>query len=242
MVRLGASLVCGILALTAACTRTDTSAPTGNVRAAPPPPPVRDYAAVDGTRLLHADDPANAGQWMSYGRDYAEQRFSPLTDINIQTVKKLGLAWFADFDTHRGQESTPLAIDGVIYVTTAWSKVYAFEAATGKQLWEFDPQVPGEWAVNACCDVVNRGVAAWQGKLYLGTLDGRLIAIDAATGKTLWQTQVTDKDKPYSITGAPRIAAGRVFIGEAGSEFSQRGFMSAYDAATGKLDWRWYIV
>src|SRR5262249_4968913 len=146
-------------------------------------PLARHFAAVDGQRLLAADEPSNAGQWMSHGRDYAEQRFSPLTSINTETVRNLGLAWFADFDTRRGQESTPIAIDGVIYVTTAWSKVYAFEARTGRLLWQFDPQVPGEWAVNACCDVVNRGVAAWQGKVYLGTLDGRLIAIDAGTGK-----------------------------------------------------------
>ncbi len=242
MGRSGAVLVCGIVMLSAACTQKSGSTSTQTPQAVSQPAPAGHFAAVDGARLLAADAPANAGQWMSYGRDYAEQRFSPLSDINTQTVKNLGLAWFADFDTHRGQESTPLAIDGTIYVTTAWSKVYAFEAATGRQLWEFDPKVPGEWAVNACCDVVNRGVAAWEGKLYLGTIDGRLIAIDAASGKPVWETQVTDKGKPYSITGAPRIAAGRVFIGEAGSEFSQRGFMSAYDARTGKLDWRWYIV
>jgi alcohol dehydrogenase (cytochrome c)/quinohemoprotein ethanol dehydrogenase len=238
MRRVVASVICCVTLLSGGCTRSNDD---GKI-AATEPAPARPFAAVDGPRLLAADDAANAGQWMSYGRDYAEQRFSPLTSINTETVRNLGLGWFADFDTHRGQESTPLAIDGAIYVTTAWSKVYAFEAATGQPLWKFDPQVPGEWAVNACCDVVNRGVAAWKGKVYLGTLDGRLIAIDARTGKSVWEVQVTDKDKAYSITGAPRIAGGRVFIGEAGSEFSQRGFMSAYDAETGKLDWRWYIV
>ena len=226
----------GVLLLAAACSREHNSAPV-----APSQPP-RQFAAVDAARLLAANEPANADQWMSYGRDYGEQRFSPLKSINTGTVRNLGLAWYADFDTRRGQESTPIVVDGVIYVTTAWSKLYAYEAKTGKEIWKFDPQVPGAWAVNACCDVVNRGVAAWHGKVYLGTIDGRLIAVDAATGKAAWETQVTDKDKPYSITGAPRIAAGRVFIGEAGSEFSQRGFMSAFDAETGKLDWRWYIV
>ena len=228
-------VACGLALLGAACGETSHD---GHAAVQPAPR----FAAVDAARLLTADAPGNAGQWMSYGRDYAEQRFSPLTGINTESVKKLGLAWFADFDTHRGQESTPIAIDGVIYVTTAWSKVYAFEARSGRQLWKFDPQVPGEWAVNACCDVINRGVAAWHGKVYLGTLDGRLIALDAGSGTVVWQTQVTPKEQAYSITGAPRIAAGRVFIGEAGSEFSQRGFMSAYDAETGKLDWRWYIV
>jgi alcohol dehydrogenase (cytochrome c)/quinohemoprotein ethanol dehydrogenase len=179
---------------------------------------------------------------MSYGRDYAEQRFSPLKSINTDNVKSLGLAWFADFDTHRGQESTPLVVDGVIYVTTAWSKIYAFEAKSGQQLWEFDPKVPGEWAVNACCDVVNRGVAAWNGKVYIGTIDGRLIAVDAATGKPAWDIFTIDHGQRYAITGAPRVVKGLVLIGSGGAEFSVRGYISAYDAQTGKLVWRWYTV
>jgi quinohemoprotein ethanol dehydrogenase len=197
---------------------------------------------VDAARLLAADDPANVGQWMSYGRTYSEQRFSPLAKINTDNVSQLGLAWYADIDTRRGHEATPLVVDGVIYITTPWSKLYAYDAKTGQSLWKFDPQVPGEWGVNACCDVVNRGVAAWNGKIYLATLDARLIALDAATGKVLWEVQTTPKGAPYSITGAPRVAKGKVLIGQGGSEFSQRGFISAYDAETGKLDWRWYVV
>ncbi len=150
--------------------------------------------------------------------------------------------WFADFDTRRGQESTPLVVDGVLYVTTAWSKLYAYEAKTGKELWKYDPMVPGEWAVNACCDVVNRGVAAWNGRIYLATIDARLIALDAATGKVVWDVLTIEKGQPYSITGAPRVARGKVLIGQGGSEFSMRGYVSAYDAETGKLDWRWYVV
>jgi len=199
-------------------------------------------AQVNSDRMLAADAPANAGQWMSHGRDYSEQRFSPLTQLNADNIAQLGLAWYADFDTTRGQESTPLVIDGRIYVTTAWSKVYAFDARSGAQLWRYDPKVPGEWGVNACCDVVNRGVAAWNGKLYLATIDARLIALDAATGKVLWDVLTIDEGKPYSITGAPRVAKGKVLIGQGGSEFSQRGYLSAYDAETGKLDWRWYVV
>jgi quinohemoprotein ethanol dehydrogenase len=199
-------------------------------------------AQVNAERLLAANNAANAGQWMSHGRDYSEQRFSPLTRITAENVSKLGLTWFADFDTRRGQESTPLVIDGALYVTTAWSKVYAFDAKTGKPLWKFDPKVRGEWAVNACCDVVNRGVAAWNGKLYLATIDARLIALDAATGKPVWDISTIEPGRPYSITGAPRVAKGKVLIGQGGSEFSQRGYLSAYDAETGKLDWRWYVV
>lgn len=198
------------------------------------------YGAVDAQRLLAADD--NPGQWMSHGRTYSEQRYSPLKQINAENVEQLGLAWYGDFDTRRGQESTPIIVDGVVYVTTAWSKVYAYDAKTGKPLWKYDPKVPGEWGVNACCDVVNRGVAVWQGKVYLGALDGRLIALDAGTGQPVWEVQTTDPKKAYSITGAPRVAKNMVLVGQAGSEFSQRGYLSAYDTETGKLIWRWYIV
>lgn len=197
-------------------------------------------AAVDEARLTATDQ--NAGQWLSQGRDHNEQRYSPLAQINATNVGQLGLAWYGDFDTRRGQESTPLAIDGALYVTTAWSKVYAYDAKTGELLWRYDPKVPGEWGANACCDVVNRGLGAWRGKLYLGTLDGRLIALDAATGKEKWSTQTTPRDKAYSITGAPRVANGKVFIGQAGGEFEQRGFMAAYDAETGKQLWKWWVV
>ncbi len=134
---------------------------------------------------------------MSYGRDYAEQRFSPLKSINTETREEPGPRLVRDFDTRRGQESTPIYVDGVIYVTTAWSEVYAYEAKTGKQLWQYDPKVPGDWAVNACCDVVNRGVAAWNGKVYVGTIDGRLIALEAATGKPVWDIPTIEStDEP----------------------------------------------
>jgi len=225
--------VCAAALVVSACGR--SGAPEGRDSAAP-----AEFANVDEARLVAADE--HPGQWMSHGRTYSEQRFSPLTQINTENVSQLGLTWYADFDTRRGQESTPLVIDGVVYVTTAWSKVYAFDAKTGKELWKYDPKVPGEWAVNACCDVVNRGVAAWKGKLYLGALDGRLIAIDAKTGKPVWEVYTIDRDKPYTITGAPRVAKGKVIIGQGGSEFHMRGYVSAYDAETGEMLWRWYIV
>src|SRR5687768_18587527 len=119
---------------------------------------------------------------MSTGRTYDEQRFSPLQQITTDNVARLGLAWFADLDTSRGQEATPIVVDGVIYIATAWSKVKAYDARTGKALWAYDPKVPGEWGVRGCCDVVNRGVAFWKGKVYVGTYDGRLVALDAGTG------------------------------------------------------------
>jgi PQQ-dependent dehydrogenase (methanol/ethanol family) len=211
-------------------------------KAAESPVQTQAAAQVDNARLLAANDASNAGQWLSHGRDYSEQRHSPLTKINADNVAQLGLAWFADFDTRRGQESTPIVVDGAIYVTTAWSKVFAYDAKTGKELWKYDPKVPGEWAVYACCDVVNRGVAAWNGKVYVATIDARLIALDAKTGKALWDISTIEPGQPYAITGAPRVAKGKVLIGQGGSEFSQRGYLSAYDAETGKLDWRWYVV
>ncbi|PZN33211.1 MAG: PQQ-dependent dehydrogenase, methanol/ethanol family [Proteobacteria bacterium] len=196
------------------------------------------FADVDAERLV-AGEP---GQWLSHGRTYDEQRFSPLTQIDTENVAQLGLAWYADFDTRRGQESTPIVVDGVIYVSTAWSKVHAYDARSGKRLWAYDPQISGDWGVNACCDVVNRGVAVWNGKVYLGALDGRLIALDAATGEVVWEAQTTDDSRRYTITGAPRVAKGKVFIGQAGSEFYGRGYISAWDAEDGSELWRWYIV
>ena len=197
-------------------------------------------AAVNAARLTKAD--AEAGQWMSHGRTYGEQRFSPLDQITTATAGTLGLAWFADLDTRRGQEATPLVVDGVLYVSTAWSKVKAYDAATGKPLWAYDPEVPGEWAVNACCDVVNRGVAVWEGMVFVGSFDGRLIALDAATGRELWDVNTIDRTKPYTITGAPRVVKGKVLIGNGGAEFGVRGYISAYDAKTGALAWRFYTV
>ena len=197
-------------------------------------------AGVTETRLRNADQ--EPGNWLSVGRTHDEQRFSPLVQITPDNVSKLGLVWYADFDTNRGQEATPLVIDGVLYVTTAWSKVYAFNAKTGKRLWTFDPQVPGSIGIKGCCDVVNRGLAAWGDTLYLGSYDGRLIAIDARTGRKRWEVITVDPAKPYTSTGAPRVANGKVFIGNAGSEIGVRGYVSAYDAKDGHLLWRFFTV
>jgi quinohemoprotein ethanol dehydrogenase len=197
-------------------------------------------AHVNAQRILNADQ--EPGNWLTHGRTYNEQRFSPLKDVSEKNVSRLGLAWFYDLDTHRGQEATPLVIDGTMYFTTAWSKVVALNAATGALLWTYDPKVPPEWGVNACCDVVNRGVAAWGGKLFLGTLDGRLIALDAATGKRVWETLTIDRNYRYTITGAPRVVKGKVIIGNGGAEMCVRGYVSAYDVNTGKLAWRFYTV
>jgi quinohemoprotein ethanol dehydrogenase len=197
-------------------------------------------ADVNGARIIHADQ--EPGNWLSHGRTYNEQRFSPLKAINGNNVAQLGLAWYYDLDTPRGQEATPLVVDGVMYFSTAWSKVVALRAATGKPLWTYDPKVPPEWAINACCDVVNRGVAIWGGKVFVGTLDGRLVALDAATGKPVWEKLTIDPQFRYTITGAPRVVKGKVLIGNGGAEMGVRGYVSAYDAETGNLAWRFYTV
>jgi len=197
-------------------------------------------ADVNESRIVNAD--REPGNWMTYGRSYDEQRFSPLNQVNDKNVSQLGLAWYFDLDTQRGQEGTAIVVDGVMYFTTAWSKVFALNALTGQLLWSFDPKVPGEWAINACCDVVNRGVAVWNGKVFFGTLDGRLIALDAASGWRLWETLTIDRKFRYTITGAPRVVKGKVIIGNGGAEFGVRGYVSAYDAETGNLAWRSYTV
>jgi alcohol dehydrogenase (cytochrome c)/quinohemoprotein ethanol dehydrogenase len=199
----------------------------------------RPTALVNAARITAPAD----GEWVSYGRTYDEQRFSPLARIDVGNVGQLGLAWSYDLDTpHRVQESTPLVIDGVMYVTSAWSKLFALDARTGKELWRFDPKVPGEAGVKACCDVANRGAAAWNGKIFIGTLDGRLVAVDAATGKQVWEVMTVPTGQNYTITGAPRVFDGKVLIGNGGAEYGARGFVTAYDAETGDQVWRFYTV
>ncbi len=182
------------------------------------------------------------GEWPVHGGTSFEQRYSPLDQIDESNVAKLGLAWSAGFDTARGQEATPIMVDGVLYVSTAWSKVYAYDAVTGRQLWRHDPEVPGRFGYSACCDVVNRGVAVANGRVFIGTIDGRLQALDAKRGTLIWSVQTTDQTKPYTVTGAPRVFAGKVVIGNSGADYGVRGYVTAYDQATGKQAWRFYTV
>lgn len=195
---------------------------------------------VEESRIARAD--SEPGNWLSHGRTYDEQRFSPLKKINNENVQRLGLAWYFDTDTNRGHEASPIVVDGVMFITAPWSLVYALNARTGELLWKYDPQVPRSWGANACCDVVNRGVAVWQGKVYVGTLDGYLVALDARTGKVIWRELTIDPSRPYTITAAPRIVKNKVIIGNGGAEYGVRGYISAYDSETGKMAWRFYTV
>ncbi|MEM9529427.1 MAG: PQQ-dependent dehydrogenase, methanol/ethanol family [Pseudomonadota bacterium] len=181
-------------------------------------------------------------EWRYHGGTPNEERFSPLAQINRDTIARLGLAWSYELRTDRGVEATPLVVDGVMYVTGAWSIVYALDAATGEELWVHDPQVPKIWGQKVCCDVVNRGVAFDAGKVFLGTLDGRLLALNAADGRVIWETLTVDQSQPYSITGAPRTANNKVYIGNGGADYGVRGYVSAYDVNSGELVWRFYTV
>ena len=198
-------------------------------------------ANVDGARIINADK--EPGNWMSHGRTYDEQRFSPLKKVNADNVGDLGLAWQYRLDVDRATEATPIVVDGVMYVTGAFSIVSALDPVSGEELWKFDPKVPRDMDRHGCCDVANRGVAVWKGKVYLGAYDGRLFALDAKTGEVAWEVDtVEDKDRSYTVTGAPRIIDGKVMIGNGGAEFGVRGYLTAYDAASGEQLWRFYTV
>ncbi len=225
-----ALLATTLLALGACKNATDNKGPAGTNAA----------AAVSTERLLKAND--DADNWLTYGRTHDEQRFSPLKDVNADNVAQLGLAWFSDLETARGQEATPIVVDGVLYVSTAWSMVKAYDATTGKKLWDYDPEVPRQVLVKTCCDAVNRGVAVHDGKVIVATLDGRLVALDATSGKPVWTERTVPETSNYTISGAPRIVKDKIIIGSAGGEYDVRGFISAHDVKTGKLLWRFYTV
>ena len=230
--------VCLALALVAALSCQTTFA-------APPKGSPEHIAAVTGNIDERAvrSNAARTADWPAYGLDYAETRHSKLAEINAGNVGKLGLAWTYNLESTRGVEATPLVVDGIMYVTASWSVVHAVDVRTGKRLWSYDPKVPREYAQKGCCDVVNRGVALYKGKVFVGTFDGRLVALDAATGKPVWEKDtVEDRSRPYTVTGAPRVIKGKVIIGNGGAEYGVRGYLTAYDAETGEQKWRWYTV
>ena len=184
----------------------------------------------------------DADNWLSHGRSYSEQRYSPLTAISTENIDTLGLAWSTPLESFRGIEATPLVVDGVMYTTGSWSVVFALDARTGEKIWKYEPQVPREKGVHACCEVVNRGVAVYEGKVYVGTLDGRLVALEANSGEELWSTRTFETKEPRTITGAPRVVKDKVIIGHGGAEYGVRGFVAAYDVDTGEQEWKFYTV
>ena len=197
--------------------------------------------SVDSKNSL-VDFNSSPNEWLLHGRTYAEERHSPLDQINTSNVDQIGLSWSFETGTNRGHETTPIVKDGVMFITAPWSVVHALDAKTGDLLWTHDPQVERAWANNACCDVVNRGVALYENSIFFGTIDGRLISLDKDTGTENWSILTIDKSRPYTITGAPRIVKGNVIIGNGGGEFGVRGYVTAYDVDSGDELWRFYTV
>ena len=186
---------------------------------------------------------AKTPDWPTTGVDYAETRYSRLDQINAANVKDLGLAWSYNLESTRGVEATPVVVDGIMYVSASWSVVHAIDTRTGNRIWTYDPQIDRSTGFKGCCDVVNRGVALWKGKVFVGAWDGRLIALDAATGKEVWHQNTFEGQKgSLTITGAPRVFKGKVIIGNGGAEYGVRGYITAYDAETGEQKWRWFSV
>lgn len=194
---------------------------------------------VENIRLA---DASNGNDWPGYGRTYGEGHFSPLQEVNAETAGKLGLVSWLDLPPHP-VATQPIAVDGVIYMSSGLSIVRAIDAVSGKELWLYDPKA-GEVAGNKMLPAWgNRGIAYWNGKVYTGTIDGRLIAIDAKTGKEIWSSQTTEPGDGRFITGAPRIFNGRIIVGHGGADTSNvRGYVTTYDAETGKQLWRFFTV
>ncbi len=219
-------------------------APVGEEPADTSPPPAPSMGLVDDERVTRAavDEP---GEWLTYGQTFEEQRFSTLTEINRDNVNDLGLAWFKPLGERHRNENTPLIVDGVMYVSDPWNVTYALDATTGEEIWAFDPETRREFVRYSCCGgPMTRGVAVYQGRVFIATFDARVVAVDAATGEKVWDvdTYHPSAASPFTVTGAPRAGGGKVYIGQSSSEYGVRGYVSAYDAETGELAWRFYLV
>jgi len=214
-------------------------APASGSQSAKPSP-----GAVDAERVAKAA--SEPDQWLMTGRDGGGTYFSPLADINATNVARLGFAWEYKLGTRRGLEATPVVVDGALYTSGNFGWVYALDAATGRELWKYDPEVDGQWGRYACCDAINRGVAVWHGRVYVGSLDGYLHAIDAATGKRIFNVDTLPArgpKTPYTLSATPVIAGDVVVVGSAGADFAgARGYVAAYDLQTGAFRWRFYTV
>lgn len=210
------------------------------------PPQTRAMGNIDDARIMAAVE-SEPGSWLAYGQDYREQRFSRLTQVTPDNIGRLGLAWTQEIgDSNMRMQGTPIVADGVMYVTNGWSVIYALDAASGDVIWRYDPEVDRSYMRLACCGPAhNRGVAVYKGRVYVATFDGRLVAVDAGTGELKWDVDTWHPSAlgRFNITGAPRVAEGKVFIGQGSSESGhRRGYVTAYDAETGEIDWRFYLV
>jgi quinohemoprotein ethanol dehydrogenase len=204
-------------------------------------------AAQETARIVTPQELLNAGgdgtEWLTYGHDYAETHFSPLNQINTKNVKRLSLAWSITTEAPQGTvEATPLMHNGVLYGILPWDVMFAVDARTGKTKWRWDPDVPREHISGLCCGPVNRGMAIYNGRVYAGLLDGRVVAVDQETGKLIWSTQDTVPGGDTILTSAVRVVKGKLIVGSSGADQGMRGYFSAYDAETGKRAWRFYTV
>ena len=220
-------------------------AAASSMAATPDTAPSSVAAAVDAARLANAA--REPDQWFAPGRDAEGTYYSPLNAINDGNVARLGFAWDYRLGTHRGLEGTPVVVDGVMYAPGNWGRVYALDAASGKELWTYDPGVDGQWGRYSCCDVVNRGLVVWKGRVYIASIDGFVHAIDAKTGKRVWKSDTLPARGPgefhYAVTGAPVLAGDVIAIGNGGSDFKgARGFVTALDLQSGAFKWRFYTV
>jgi quinohemoprotein ethanol dehydrogenase len=199
---------------------------------------------ADVLRKVGTSQDTLPGDWLSYGRSLSETRYSPLDQITTSNVNRLGLSWTYALGAGGGnQEGTPLVWNNTIYGITNWSVVFALDARNGKELWRWDPEV-NQPAVRpkVCCGIVNRGLAIYNGMIFAPIIDGRLEALNALTGKVIWESRVAYPQNYYSITMAPRVANGKVLVGVSGGDHPIRGFFDAYEAETGRRAWRFYTV
>jgi len=195
-------------------------------------------AQVSTDRLVNAA--REPQQWLMYSGAYDGSRFSPLDQINRTNVQQLALQWVFQTGVRGSHETTPLVIDGMLYMTTPQNHAYAIDVRTGRPLWHYERNLPKEMSL--CCGPQNRGLAALGDRLFLGTLDAHMVALDAKTGRVRWDVAAADADKGYSFTGAPLVVKDKVVIGVAGGEYGIRGFIDAYDAESGKRAWRFYTI
>lgn len=239
MVRISGAIIAAAL-LGVGCSQDQTQPAESDSAVAAVPAPTTAMVDEDRIASMETNEP---GSWLAFGRNYEEQRFSPLTEINQDSVGDLGISWYKDLNSYHPFQGTPLVIDGVMYFSTPFNIVYAVDAGTGEEIWVYDTKVPKSARRAACCGANARGLAAYKGRIYSATLDGRLVALDAATGARVWEVDtIIDRSREYTITGAPRVAAGKVFIGNGGAEFGVRGYVTAYDAETGAEAWRFFTV
>lgn len=226
--------------LIGACNQNEESSSVDNQATSGSEQHIRAASNVSDLQLVASG--ADRRDWLTYGGSYNEDRYSELDQINPENLDQLGLAWTLDLGTKRGIQATPIVVDGIMYLSGPWSVVWAIDVRKGELIWKYDPEVPKSMSRKLCCGVMNRGVALYQGAVYVGTLDGRLVSIDAIKGTKIWETNTVPENSFYSITGAPRIVKGRVLIGNGGAEFNARGYVTAYDAKTGEQAWRFYTV